>query len=910
MGVVYLAARADGVFEQKVAVKILKRGVDTDEILARFRLERQILARLQHPNIARIFDGGAVADGRPFFAMEYVEGESITSWCDAKRAGLPERLRLFFDVCAAVRHAHRNLVVHRDLKPSNILVTSSGEVKLLDFGIAKLLDEGGAASGQSVTRVGARALTPRYAAPEQIRGEPATTTTDVYALGGILFELLTGRDPYGLAESERPSPDELEGAVLERPAEPPSRAVTRGPAEECSRVAACRGTTPARLHRLLRGDLDAILSVALRKEPDDRYASVDELQRDLENHLVSLPVRARAPSAVYRTRRFVTRHRAGVAAAALVVTALTLGLVGVFWQWRARAAEARKLTAVKEFLVNIFETSDPSVSRGRSVTARELLDRGAGRVQRELASEPDLQAEMSGVIGNLYRRIALLDEAEPLLRSSLAAQKSLHGESSLPYADALYRWGVYLWDRGRYQEARGVLENAMSLMRGLLRKDDARIAECAGSLAEVLSDLAAFGEAETLFREALAIDERRFGPEDARVGRDQVSVGTVVWKQGRNEEAAALLRGALAIQEKTLGNEHPDTITTKKMLASALSDLGEYGEAEELFSTAIARARAIWPDGSAELADCLGGLALLLERKGDFKGELPILVEAVEMRRRLEGAAHPDLAVSLNNLAVLYYRLGNYSGAEKNFRAALDIWRRELGDEHPNVGAALNNLGMVLRELGRSEEAESLVRRGLEVRRQVRGDVHVEVSQSLRNLGLLLLDRRAFAEAESAFEEAISVGSQVYPAGHPRMAELLAAQGRLFLAWNRASSAESVLRKALEIRSSKLGADHPATAEAEALLGIALAREKKEDEARPLLEHARAWFRAHPPSSRDGRSTLQMIENSPKTQSTSDLSRIEPRRLATRRLPSFRTTIESTIVVRLDRGQLIDVDDG
>jgi eukaryotic-like serine/threonine-protein kinase len=463
MGVVYLAMRADGVYEQKVAVKVIKRGMDTDEILTRFRLERQILARLQHPNIARIFDGGAVVDGRPFFAMEYVEGAPITAWCDERRASLDERLSLFFDVCAAVRHAHRNLVVHRDLKPSNILVTASGEVKLLDFGIAKLLDEEGTEGDNTVTRVGARVLTPRYAAPEQIRGEPATTATDVFALGGILYELLTGRDPYGLPQLESPGRDELERAVLERAPEAPARAVARMEPAQRSRTAALRATTPGRLHRRLRGDLDSILSTALRKTPDERYSSVEELQRDLENHLASLPVRARASSALDRSRRFFARHRMGVGAAAVVVSALALGLAGAAWQWRARAAEARKLAAVKEFLVSIFETSDPTIALARDVTARELLDRGAERVRRELRSEPALQAEMSGIIGDLYRRVSLMDEAEPLLESSLSAQRTLYGERSLPYTEALL--GIALAREGKRDEARPLLERAAAWFR-------------------------------------------------------------------------------------------------------------------------------------------------------------------------------------------------------------------------------------------------------------------------------------------------------------------------------------------------------------------------------------------------------------------------------------------------------------
>ena len=385
MGAVYLAERADGAFQQRVALKLVKRGLDTDEILRRFLRERRILARLEHPHIARLLDGGITEDGLPWFAMEHVQGEPITSWCESRRTSVAERLRLFQAVCAAVQHAHRNLIVHRDLKPSNILVTASGDVKLLDFGIARLLSGEESEAERTLTAPGLRVLTPPYAAPEQIRGEAATTATDLYSLGAVLYELLAGVRPCGRAARTL---EELEKAVLEEEPAPPS-------------------TMRKELRRELSGDLDHIVQMALRKEPERRYPSVEGLLADLERHREGLPVRAARPSLFYRLGKLVRRHRPAVVAgsivaltalagvvvalwqavaAALLVASLTGGLAVAIAQARAARREARKADEVRRFLVRVFEVSDPSRALGQSITARELLDRGAERIEGCVAS--------------------------------------------------------------------------------------------------------------------------------------------------------------------------------------------------------------------------------------------------------------------------------------------------------------------------------------------------------------------------------------------------------------------------------------------------------------------------------------------------------------------------------------------
>ncbi len=382
MGEVYLAQRADGQFEQQVALKLVRSGMDSAEVHRRFLAERQILARLHHPHIAGLLDGGLTAEGRPWFAMEYIAGAQLKAWCDSRGMGIPERLRLFADVCEAVRYAHQSLVVHRDLKPSNILVTDDGEVKLLDFGIAKLLESGpdgdgrGDGGAEPATRTELRALTPEYAAPEQLRGEPVTTATDVYALGAILYELLTGRRPH---QFPRRSPAEIERIVCDIDPDPPR----------------------------LGGELDAILLRALQKEPARRYPSAEALLEDLRRWRDGLPVRARPDSALYRVRKFVRRHRLGVVAGGALVLSLIGGLAATLHQARAKTREAAKAREVTDFVVNLFQVADPAESRGREVSAGELLARGVRRVDSALGRQPEVQEELLGVLGRIHRELGL-----------------------------------------------------------------------------------------------------------------------------------------------------------------------------------------------------------------------------------------------------------------------------------------------------------------------------------------------------------------------------------------------------------------------------------------------------------------------------------------------------------------------
>ncbi len=667
MGVVYLAERADGAFEQHVALKIVKRGFDTDQVIQRFLQERQILARLQHPHIARLLDGGVTATGQPYFAMEHIDGVPLTRYCDDRQLDIEARLKLFEQVGGAVQYAHRNLIVHRDLKPSNILVTDDGTVKLLDFGIAKLLD---AEADRALTQTGMRVLTPAYAAPEQVAGEPVTTAADIYSLGVVLYELLTGHNPHG----ETPPPTH----GIKRP----SAAVTApltithpdGTSETLSpeAVSQARGMPPDRLRRRLSGDLDTICLKALRPEPEQRYDSAAAFVEDVKRHLAGLPVDARTVAPGYRLRKFVQRNRVLVGATAMVIFALMLGLAAALWQaQRAQAAaaraEAEAATAqqVKDYLVTVFGASNPwEQPGGADMTARELLARGVERVGA-LEEEPALQAELLDALGNVYATIGLYQESQSLLEQALTIRRALHGEEHETIARSMASLAGLHKDMGALQEAEALYRDVLAMRQRLLPADHIDLAAAMNDLAVVLVSRRAFDEAEPLLRASLAIQRAHHEEPALTIAVTIANLSRVLRSNGANEEAEALLREALAIQRRLLGEEHPNVAASLSALALVLRDQGNNEEAEAL------------------------------------------LREALAMRQRLFGAAHDLTAGTRYQLGQLLLTTSQAGKAEPLFRESIRISAAVNGPQHWKTALARVGLGMSLTALDRYEEAEA-----------------------------------------------------------------------------------------------------------------------------------------------------------------------------------------------------------
>jgi len=720
MADVYRGDRVDGQFEQQVAVKVLRAGYGTGPLLQRFLDERRILAGLVHPHIARLFDGGLTPDGRPYFVMEHVEGQPLDTHCDAARADVRTRLRLFLDVCAAVRHAHTRLVVHRDLKPANILVDRGGQVKLLDFGIAKLLAPGEDDADAPRTLTVHQVMTPQYASPEQIAGEPVTVAADVYALGLVLFELLTGRRAYDVTGLP---PATAERIIREtRPAPPSAAATGDGEGEPW----ADRGVSRTRLARQLEGDLDTIVLKALQKEPARRYATVQDLAEDIERHLSGQPVRARPDTAAYRLRKYVGRHRVAVTAAVLVATALVAGIAGTTWQ-AARAAEQARLAAaerdravaaaaqaeqVTDFLVELFEAADPFTADADTLTPRTLLDRGLVRVDEELADQPRIQATLRAAMGDAYLNLGHAERADSLLASALAEVRGRPDADPLDVADRATKLGM---------------------VRQVLSDNERCLA---------------------LFREALDLRRQAVPAPHAVLVSSLNNLGTAFLGQGELDSAAVHIERAVAMRRELPDNEPVDLAVNLDNLAVTYGKLGRTAVADSVFREAVALERANLPAHHPTLASTLDNLGVMRLRADDLAGAEACLSESLEIRRRTLGNDHPLTGKSLNNAAIVRVRLGDAAGAEPLLREAVRTKRARLGEHHPSVLNSKGHLGLVLQDLEQYGEAEQLVRDVLEARVVALGPDHIKVAGSHFNLGMVQEARGNLAGALESFATA------------------------------------------------------------------------------------------------------------------------------------------------------------
>jgi len=847
MGAVYLAERVDGQFDQCVALKLVRDPAGAGDLVDRFLRERRILARLTHPNIARLLDGGVSEDGRPFLAMEYVDGTPITAYCDEHRLDVDARLILFLDACEAVAYAHRSLVVHRDLKPGNILVSADGRVKLLDFGIAKLLEPDAEVDAPTLTVAGFQLLTPEYAAPEQVRGEPVTTATDVYGLGAVLYELLSGYRPHHFRDRTLA---EVVRVLSETTPEPPSTTATRrgapndvgGPAGSRTpeEIAASRGAGPDQLRRRLAGDLDAIVLSALKQEPERRYPSAEALADDIRSHLARRPVAARRDSAFYRFGRFVRRNRVTVATGSVAVATLVAGLVGTAWQARAASRHALRADRVRQFVVDLFEASDPDQARGDTVTARGLLDRGTERLETELEAEPTVRADMLGVLGKIYQRLGLYDQARPLLEEARNVRTEIAGPRDLETAQSTADLASLLYDQAEYPAAEELARAALDVRRQHLGAEDTLVALSMANLAAILDAEGALTVADSLYRESLAINRKR-GSRSAVAG-SLSDLGVALWREGKYPEAESLAQEALALRREIHGGDHTEVAVSLLNLATILTDAGEYQRAEPLLRECLAMRRKLLGDRHPDVALTLNNLGQLLRLEGRLEESEQAHREALSIRRAALGDDHPEVAASLNNLGVVLYLRKDWGSAADAFDQALAIWRKTLGDTHPSVLTGLNNLGAARREQGDLDGAERALRKALEQRRKALGDNHPDVGQSFNNLAELLVRKGDFEEAEALFQRALTTWRGSLGVDHPTVAVGLIGLGRMMRMRGRCAEAEPLLREALAIREKKLDPSGIPVASARLELGSCLVASGRLAEAEPLLRASYATF--------------------------------------------------------------------
>ena len=768
MGSVWQAERCDGRFRGEAAVKILNASLVGRDGEARFRREGSILARLRHPHIAHLVDAGVSPLGQPYIVLERVNGERIDSYCDARGLGVEARIRLFLEVLAAVAHAHANLVVHRDLKPSNVLVGADGRAKLLDFGIAKLLegDEGGTLT--VLTGDGESVLTPAYAAPEQLTGGDVTTATDVYALGALLYVLLSGRHP---ASEDTQSPAELVRAIVDTEATRLSDAAVTGTltTERASR----RATTPRRLRGALRGDLDNIVAKALKKRAAERYASVEALAEDLRRYLAHQPVSARADSLRYRTSRFLRRHRLAAVAASLLVVSLAAGLGASAWQAaRARRAAARA-EAATEFLVGLFELSSARRPQSEKVTARELLDQGVKRLDADLSDQPELRASLLGVMGRVHASLGL------------------------------------------YEPAADLLERSEALLRRQRPGDDPERARVMSELASVRRTRSDLAGATALARESLAMQRRIHGADhpDIPVTLDRLAAS--LSDQGKAADAEPLLREALDMRRRLYGDAHREVAASLVRVGIFLFDRGDYAEAEAINREALAIARSLPEDSDTIVPWSMGNLAVVLVKRGKVEEGADLSRQALHLFRVRLGDQHPELTPFMRNLATALRVQGQAREATELYEQTLDIDRRTLGEVHHEVAKTTHDLATLLHEQGRLDEAEARHRECIAILAKLLPPDHPHMGRALSALARVRSDQGEHADAESLFRRAVAILDAGLAPGHDLTAAARAGLGRALVAQGRnLAEAQRLLEQSVAAYREKLGPDHPRTAEA------------------------------------------------------------------------------------------------
>ncbi len=753
MGQVWLASRADGLYQKRVALKLLRPGLADPNLRLHFTRERQILARLEHAHIARLLDAGISADTQPYLALEYVEGEPITDWCGLHGCSVEQRLRLFLQVCEAVSHAHANLIVHRDLKPSNILVTPLNEARLLDFGIAKLLDT--AEQGQDNTRTGLRAFTLHYAAPEQIRGEPVTTMTDVYSLGAVLYELLADAKPYRL---KRKSDAEWEEAILGTDPQRPSLTLHRLADEP----GVADPPSLRRRARMLAGDLDNIVLKAMAKRPEQRYPSVEALALDLHRHLDGKPVLARPQRLAYRIGKYAGRHRWALSSAALVGLVLVAAIGIVAWQAQQAMRESARAQAMQDFVIGLFENAG-STPEGAPLDVRRLLEAGVERGELELAQQPAARAELFGVIARLRAGLGDYEPAMALLLRQVAIVDALEAPPASLRLQSVTELGRTSRLLGRSADC----EQAMLPWQALAQRQEQRlpvqVTEFYSQLGRCQRLLGAREPARALFQRSLAIRRDALG-NDAAVVENLADLAGLHSDAGDTSRALAEQRAALLQLRGRVGERHPLAIELLRTLCALQREHGELRGAERDCRRALTLAMDLHGSQHRATVDARRQLAALLvdqgrlsEAEAEFRDTHAWLVSRL-------GDDHPDVARSLNSLGIVTWERGHGAEGLRDVQRAVAIWRRLRQPQL--LAAGLFNEAMILHDAGRHDQARPLLVESLRLRTQQFGATHALVGDSWRLLGEVEAALGREQVAHEALQRAAQLTAQGYGEAH------------------------------------------------------------------------------------------------------------------------------------------------
>ncbi len=758
MGQVWLAVQSEPLRRQ-VALKLIHGGIFDPALQRRFQAERQSLASMDHPAIAKVFDAGATAAGQPYFVMEYVPGEPLTVYCDARKLTLPQRLKLFIGVCEGVQHAHQKAIIHRDLKPANILVVEvDGQPtpRIIDFGLAKII-EPIADLTDSPTRAEGLVGTPGYMSPEQAGGGDIDTRTDVYSLGVVLYELLTGQLPFDTSKwKQQPLFETLRQMQQQETVRPSSRAGEK--TQAAATAAEQRRSEPKRLASQIAGDLDWITMKALDKDRARRYGTPSDFASDVRRYLDHKPVHARPPSAAYQIAKYVRRHRVGVAMAALLALLFMSFAVLQAVQLRRIARERDRAGRIADFMTGMFKVSDPSEARGNQVKAREILDQASRNIDSGLARDPEMQAQMMMVMGKVYDNLGLYPQADSLLQRATAIRRSILGTGNPDTATSMLALAWTLGHEGHYTEAESLDRQVLDFRMRALGPENPDTLTAMDNLAVVLNDEGHYPEAEKLERQTLDIRRRVLGPDNLDIAVSMGNLATVLQMEARYSESERFYRDAIDFRRRILGADHPDTVTTMSNLANVLYREGRYSDAEKLILEVLEAQRRIFGPEHPLTLKTMNNLANVLDREHREAEAEKMCRETLDLQRRVLGSEHPETLMSMNNLTGILSREGKFVEAEELGREVLDIRRRVLGPEHPLTLRAMSNLSDSLTKLGNWVEADKLLRQALSIQRRVLAPDHPDTALSTYNLACVLAHQGKEAEALSMLRDSVDHG--------------------------------------------------------------------------------------------------------------------------------------------------------
>ncbi len=849
MGQVWLAEQTEPI-QRQVALKLIRVGRYDDSVLQRFYAERQSLAIMDHPSIAKVFDAGATEDGQPYFVMEYVPGQPITTYCDRRRLGIRDRLELFVKVCEGVQHAHQKAVMHRDLKPANILVVEvDGKPvpRIIDFGLAKPASP--QLDGQTfLTHAGGWVGTPGYMSPEQ--ADPGVmdvdTRTDVYSLGAVLYELLTGFVPFEIRDWRKQRFDEYVRRLREE--DPPRPSTKVSTQEKTSKSAAdARAVEPKQLVTQLRGDLDWITMKALEKDRARRYGSPVELAADIGRYLGNEPVTARPASVGYRARKYLLRHKALVAGAAAVFLVLVAGVITSTWQAvKARRAEAQArqqsaiAQAVNDFLQHdLLEQASavaqsPNTKLDPDLKVRTALDRAAQRIGGKFAKQPEVEAAIRTTIGQTYTELGLYPEASQQLERALDLQRQTLGPEHPDTLKSMNSLAIVFYSEGKYAQAEALGSQTLEIRRRVLGSDHPDTLRSMVSLAIVYWYEAKLPQAEALSSQILEIRRRLLGPEHADTLSSMGNLAIVYAEEGKYPEAEALDSQTVEIRRRVSGPEHPDTLKSMNSLAVVYDDEGKYAQAEALHSKILEiRRRVLGPEHPLTLMT-MGNLASVYDDEGKYPQAEALDLQTVEIDRRVLGPEHPDTLRSMMNLAIIYDDQAKYAQAQALQSQTLEIRRRVLGPEHPDTLWSMNTLAKVYEDEGKYAQAEALYKQTLEIRRRVLGPEHPDTLDSVNSLAVDYQKQRKYALAQTYAAQALAGRQHALGPEHPDTMVSQADLALAYLSQEKFTESEPLARQATEVDQKKQPDDWQRF-RAESLLGAALAGQKRYAEAEPLL---------------------------------------------------------------------------